>query len=81
MQKLIVLTLTLILGSGLVVAFVMYKQLGTDTTLLNGDAQLVSNGQGAECGEVSLSVGARTVGHWYFEVPKAKTITSSRWGP
>ncbi len=77
MQKLMTLTLLVLLASGLVISYLMYRQLGTDSQTLTGTPELVSNGSGAECGEVDFSIGARAVASWYFEVPKAKTITGT----
>ena len=77
MQKLIVITMTALLASGLVVAFLLYRQLGTDSEMLSGTPELVANGSGAECGEIAFSVGARSVGNWFFDVPKSKTITGT----
>ena len=77
MQKLIILTLTVILASGLMISYMMYRQLGTATETLTGTPELVSNGSGAECGQVDFSVKARSVASWFFEVPKAKTITGT----
>jgi len=77
MQKFIGITLVALLCSGLVVGYIMYKQLGTATATLAAEPELVMNEQGAECGEVEFSVDARTLGQWYFEVPKAKTISGT----
>ena len=77
MQKLIILTLTVLLASGLVISYMMYRQLGTATGTLTGTPELVSNGSGAECGEVDFSIKARSFASWFFEVPKAKTITGT----
>ncbi len=77
MQKLVILTLTVLLVSGLGISYLMYRQLGTDSEMLSGTPELVANGNGAECGEVAFSVGARSIGKWFFEVPKAKTITGT----
>lgn len=76
MQKLIATMIAALLLSGLVVAFIMYKQLGTDTVTLAASPDLEPTADG-DCGSVDLSIGARTLGQWYFEVPKAKTITGT----
>ena len=77
MQKFIILTMSVILGSGLIIAFLMYKQLGTETATLSGTPELVANSTGAECGEVAFEVRARSLGEWYFNVPKGKTFTGT----
>ncbi len=77
MQKFIAVTLVALLASGLVIAFLMYRQLGTDSVMLHGTPELVANGSGAECGEIAFTVGARSLGQWMFDVPKSKTITGT----
>lgn len=77
MQKLIILTLVVLLASGLMISYMMYRQLGTAKQTLTGTPVLVANGSGAECGQVDFSVRARSVGSWFFEVPKSKTITGT----
>jgi len=66
-----------LLSSGLLIAFLMYRQLGTESEVLNGTPELVANASGAECGEIAFSVGARSLGQWLFDVPKSKTITGT----
>lgn len=66
MQKLIIITLSVILASGLLISYMMYRQLGTAKQTLTGTPVLVSNGSGGECGQVDFSVGARSVGSWFF---------------
>lgn len=75
MGKMAALLLAVVLVSTIGIAYVMYKQLGTGTTVLSGTPALAANGEGAECGEVGFDVGARTLGRWLFEVEKAQTIT------
>ncbi len=77
MQKFVILTMSVVLGSGLIIAFLMYRQLGTASLTLSGTPELVANSTGAECGEVALEVQARSLGKWYFNVPKGKTITGT----
>ena len=77
MQKLIILTLTVLVASGLGIGFLMYRQLGTDSATLSGTPELVANGSGAECGDIAFSVGARSIAKWFFDVPKAKTLTGT----
>ena len=77
MQKFAVLMLTVLLASGLLIAFLMYRQLGTESVTLTGTPELVATGNGSECGEISFSVGARSIGKWFFNVPKSKTITGT----
>ncbi len=77
MQKLIILTLSVLLAAGLGISYLMYRQLGTDSETLSGTPELVANGSGAECGEIAFSVRARSVAKWFFDVPKAKTITGT----
>lgn len=75
MGKLAALLLAVVLVSALGIGYVMYKQLGTDTTLLQGTPALAADGRGAECGEVDFEVKARSLGQWHFNVGKARTIT------
>ena len=74
MQKFAVLMLTVLLASGLLIAFLMYRQLGTESVTLSGTPELVATSNGAECGEISFSIWARSIGKWFFNVPKSKTI-------
>ena len=77
MQKLIVISLLLVLGAGAAVSFLMYRQIGTDIVTLTGAPELVANGQGQACGDVGFAVKARSMGRWLYNVPKGKTITGA----
>ncbi len=77
MQKLIILTMSVLLAAGLGISYLMYRQLGTASEILSGTPELVSNGSGSDCGEISFSIGARSIAKWFFGVPKAKTITGT----
>ena len=77
MQKLIVISLLLVLGAGAAVSFLMYRQIGTDIVTLTGAPELVANGQGQACGDVGFAVKARSLGLWLYNVPKGKTLTGA----
>lgn len=77
MQKVTVIALLLVLGAGVGISFLMYRQLGTDTVTLSGTPELVANGQGQACGDVGFAVKARSMGQWLYNVPKGKTLTGA----
>lgn len=77
MNKLVILAFLVVLGSGLAIAVMMYRQLGTVSMTLSGTPVLVTNSTGAECGEITFKVKARSIGEWSFNVPKGKTITGT----
>lgn len=77
MQKLAAFALVAVLASGLIIAFVLYKQLQTGTETLSGSPELAATSTGAECGDVAFDVEARSLGQWFFDVPKAKTMSGT----
>ncbi len=77
MNKLIILAFVVVLGAGLAIGVMMYRQLGTVEVTLTGTPVLVANSTGAECGEIRFQVKARSIGEWSFNVPKGKTITGT----
>ena len=77
MNKLVILAFAVVLGSGLLIGLLMYRQLGTESSTLTGTPELVANGSGSQCGEVAFEVGARSLGQWYYNLPKGKTLTGT----
>lgn len=77
MNKLVILAFAVVLGSGLAIGVMMYRQLGTVNVTLSGTPELVTNSTGAECGEVTFEVKARSIGEWFFNVPKGKTFSGT----
>lgn len=77
MNKLAILAFAAVLGSALTIGVVMYRQLGSDSLTLTGTPELVANGSGSQCGQIAFDIGARSVGQWYFEVPKGSTLTGT----
>lgn len=77
MNKLVILAFATVLGAGLLIGFMMYRQLGTDSLTLSGTPELVENGSGSRCGEVVFDIRARSIGQWYFKVPKGSTLTGT----
>ena len=71
------IALLLVLGAGVAIGFMMYRQLGTDTVTLSGTPELVENGQGQACGDVGFAVKARALGLWLYNVPKGRTLTGA----
>ena len=67
--------LVLILGTGLVVSYLIYRQMETKTVVFAEEAQLERAPEGAMCGDVQLVVGARTLGQWSLLVDKGKVIS------
>ena len=77
MNRLAILAFVVLLGAGVAIGVMMYRQLGTVNLTLTGTPQLVVNSAGAECGEVAFEVQARSIGEWHYNVPKGKTITGT----
>jgi hypothetical protein len=77
MRTIVALAVGAVLLTGLGGGYILYRQLGSDTVTLEGEPVLQADGQGAECGEVSFSVGARALGRWMYGVGKGKTVTGT----
>lgn len=75
MRLMAILALMLVLGAGLGIAYVAYRQMKTDTMTLDGSPQFVQNGDGQLCADVDLLVEARTLGRWLLPVEEGRTIT------
>lgn len=75
MGKLAVVVLLVFLAAGGAVVYVMYRQLGSDTVILEASPELIRNEQGALCADVQFDVGARSLGRWLFRVEKGQTIS------
>lgn len=77
MDKLVILAFAVVLGSGLTIGVLMYRQLGTESSTLTGTPELVANESGAQCGKIAFNVGARSLAQWYYNLPKGKTLTGT----
>ena len=74
MDRLAILAFVVVLGAGLAIGVMMYRQLGTVEVMLTGTPVLVADSTGTECGEITFQIKARSKGEWFFNVPKGKTI-------
>lgn len=75
MQKMAILALLVIAAAGVVIAYMMYRQLETGTVTLEATPQLEVNAQGQRCGDVNLMVEARSLGRWMLPVEDGQTVT------
>ena len=74
MRDLGILVLVIVLGSGLTLGYLMYRQLDNGTATLEASLTLERNAEGALCGDVELVVDARTLGRWFLPVEDGQTV-------
>ncbi len=69
------LALLSVLAVGLGVSYLVYRQLDSETVLLEASPQLKPNGDGAACGTAAFEIDARTTGLWLFPVKKGQVLS------
>jgi len=77
MRAVVALVVGAVLLVGVGSAYIMYRQLGSETIMLKGEPVLQANGEGAQCGEVGFDVNARALARWMYGVDKGKTMTGT----
>ena len=75
MRVLAISALLAVMVGGLVVSYLMYKQLDTKTVDLAAAVELEGTADRGRCGEVDFVLAARTLGHWPLPVEKGQTIS------
>ncbi len=75
MRVLAVFALLAVMVAGLVVSYLVYKQLDTKTVDLAAAVVLEGTADRGRCGEVDFVLAARTLGHWPLRVEKGQTIS------
>ena len=73
MRWLGVLVLAFLLGAGLVVGYLFYRQLETGMVTLDA-APSLQRTAGGLCGRVDLSVGGRTLGRWVLPLEEGQAV-------
>lgn len=75
MRSIVMLAIAVVMGAGLGISYLIYRQLDTSTVALEASPQFERNEQGVLCGEVDFVVEARSLGRWLLPVEKAQTIS------
>ncbi len=75
MRPLAILILLVVIGGGLAMAYVTYRQMETKIVTLVAANELVDNGQGARCGDLRFVVEARSVGRWTMLMEQGQTLS------
>lgn len=75
MPRAAIVVLAVVVGAGLAISYLMYRQLGTETVMLKASPQFERTEQGALCGDVGFVVGARSRGRWLLGVEKGLTLS------
>lgn len=75
MRTVATFVLLFVLLSGLGVSYLVYRQLDTDTVLLQAPPQLEQSETGALCGNAAFAVSARTLGLWMLSVEKGQMVS------
>jgi hypothetical protein len=66
-----------ILGAGVGISYLVWRQLETKMVTFEQTAQLAPNGEGEMCGHVNLHVDARTLGLWQFHVEQGRSLNGA----
>ncbi len=75
MRLVAILALLFVLAAGLSVSYLVYRQLDSQTVLLEASPKLAPNGSGATCGTAAFQIDARTTGLWLFPVNKGQVLS------
>ena len=77
MRLLIVIAALLVLGVGLGMSYVLFRQIGTDVMTIEAAAEFTPNGQGERCATVKLAVEPRMMARWPLAVGDGESFAGA----
>ena len=75
MRAMAILVLAAVLGAGLGISYLVYRQLETKAVMLEATPQLARDERGALCGNVDLVLESRTLGRWRLRVEEGQAVS------
>lgn len=77
MRLLAIVALLMVLGGGLALSYIAFRQFETKTALLDAPAQLAPQPDGSGCGAATLVVEPRTMGRWFLPVQEDQRLAGA----
>jgi hypothetical protein len=75
MRLVLMVALLLVLGAGVGVSYLVYRQMDTRTVRLDAPPRLVQSENGDLCGQADFVLKPRTVGEWVLSLQKGQTVS------